>query len=85
MGYEIQHNTFFDGWVNTSTTTDTDGNEARLIFDSHAEAQAELDDYMGEINDQIASGQREPEHGYDPEEFRIREVRIMTRELDWRQ
>ena len=75
MTYEIQHNTWCDGWVNTSTITDDDGNVTPLVFATQADAQAELDDYMGEINDQIASGEREADHGYDPSEFRIREVR----------
>ena len=74
MKYEIQHSTFVDGWVNTSTTEDADGNEIPLVFDSREEAQAEIDDYMGEIADQIESGEREADEGYDPEEFRVREV-----------
>ena len=74
MKYEIQHSTFVDGWVNTSTTEDADGNEIPLVFDSRAEAQAEIDDLMGEIADQIESGEREADHGYDPDEFRVREV-----------
>ena len=73
MKYEIQHNTWCDGWVNTSLTTDDDGNEIPLVFATQADAQAELDDYMGEINDQIASGERGPDHGYAPDAFRIRE------------
>ena len=74
MKYEIQHNTWCDGWVNTSLTTDDDGNEIPLVFATQADAQAELDDYMGEINDQIASGERAADEGYDPDDFRIREV-----------
>ena len=75
MTYEIQHSTFVDGWVNTSTTEDADGNEIPLVFATQTDAQSELSDYMGEITDQIASGERESDHGYDPDDFRIREVK----------
>ena len=75
MTYEIQHSTFVDGWVNTSTTEDADGNEIPLVFATQTDAQSELSDYMGEITDQIASGESESDHGYDPDDFRIREVK----------
>ena len=75
MTYEIQHNTWVDGWVNTSTTEDTDGNEIPLVFATQTDAQTELDDYMGEIDSQIASGEREAHLGYDPDDFRIREAK----------
>ena len=74
MKYEIQHSTFVDGWVNTSTTEDADGNEIPLVFDSRAEAQEEIDSDLAYIAEQIASGEREADHGYDPDEFRVREV-----------
>ena len=74
MKYEIQHYTWVDGWVNTSTTEDADGNEIPLVFDDRAEAQAEIDSDLAYIADQIASGEREADYGYDPEEFRVREV-----------
>ena len=72
--FEVQHYTFVDGWINTSTTEDADGNEIPLVFDTHAEAQAEIDEYMGVIDDQIKSGEREADHGYDVDEFRVVEI-----------
>ncbi len=74
MKYEIQHSTFVDGWVNTSTTEDADGNEIPLVFDSREEAQAEIDSDLAEIAAQIASGERAADEGYDPDEYRVREV-----------
>tara|TARA_R110000751_G_scaffold149980_1_gene254938 strand:+ start:326 stop:988 length:663 start_codon:yes stop_codon:yes gene_type:complete len=74
MKYEIQHETWIDGWVNTSTTEDADGNEIPLVFDSRKEAQEEIDDLLGEIADQIKSGERAADEGYDPDEYRVREV-----------
>jgi len=83
MKYEIQHETWVDGWINTSTTEDADGNEIPLIFDTHAEAQTEIDEYMGEIDDQIASGERAADEGYDPDDFRVAEIleKITGREI----
>ena len=72
--FELQQHTWVDGWVNASTTEDADGNEIPLVFDTHAEAQAEIDDYMGEIDDQIKSGEREADEGYDVDEFRVVEI-----------
>ena len=72
--YEIQHWTFVDGWVNTSTEENEQGEEVPLVFTTRAEAQADLDEFMGEIADQIASGEREADHGYDGGDFRIRET-----------
>lgn len=74
MKYEIQHETWFDGWINASITQDADGNEIPLVFDSREEAQAEIDSDLAEIADQIASGERAADEGYDPDEFRVREV-----------
>ena len=72
--FELQQHTWVDGWVNASTTEDADGKEIPLVFDTHAEAQAEIDDYMGEIDDQIKSGEREADEGYDVDEFRVVEI-----------
>jgi|TARA_R110000824_G_scaffold20454_2_gene76969 hypothetical protein len=75
MKYEVQHETWFDGWINASTTQDADGNEIPLVFDTHAEAQADIDEYLGEITDQIKSGERKADEGYDLDEFRVAEVK----------
>ena len=72
--WELQNWTFVDGWVNTSTIVNEQGEEVPLVFNTRAEAQAELDDFMSTIEGQIESGEREPEHGYDQNDWRIREV-----------
>ena len=72
--WELQNWTFADGWINTSTEENEKGEEVPLVFNTRAEAQAELDEFMGEITDQISSGEREAEHGYDWDDFRIRET-----------
>ena len=72
--WELQNWTFVDGWINTSTEENEKGEEVPLVFNTRAEAQTELDEFMGEIADQIESGEREPDHGYDRNDWRIREV-----------
>ena len=72
--WELQNWTFVDDWVNTSTTENEQGEEVPLVFNTRAEAQAELDDFMSTIEGQIESGEREPDHGYDQNDWRIREV-----------
>jgi len=75
VSYEIQHHTWADGWINTSTTEDVDGKETPLVFDTYTEAQVEMDDHFREIDRQIASGERPENERYDRSEFRIREVK----------
>ena len=67
--YEVQIFTVCDGWVNTWTV-----DEVLETFATRAEAQAALDEFLAEIQEEIEAGQRAPEEGYDPEEFRIAAV-----------
>jgi len=72
--WELQNWTFVVFWVDTGTTENQQGEEVPLVFNTRAEAQAELDDFMSTIEGQIESGEREPDHGYDQNDWRIREV-----------
>jgi hypothetical protein len=73
--FEIQHYTFVDGWVNTYTLTDENGeNPISVAFDTYAEAQADIDSYLAEIAAQIKSGERAAYEGYDSDEFRVVEI-----------
>ena len=73
MKYEVQHYTLCGGWINT-WSIEEDGVSKSQVFDSKEEAQAELDEFLQEIADEIKCGERDPEHGYDAGEFRIEEV-----------
>jgi hypothetical protein len=42
--YAVLTETLCDGWVNCWTTGEADGSEAPSLFDTEAEAQAEIDD-----------------------------------------
>ncbi|GGC16860.1 hypothetical protein GCM10011494_39680 [Novosphingobium endophyticum] len=47
------------------------GTQRAPTFASRSEAQAALAEFFGEIREEIATGQREVDNGYDPSEFRI--------------
>jgi len=68
--YEVQHYTLCGGWMN-SWTIYKDGKDIPQIFDTEAEAQAELYEFFVDIANEIIRGERKPDEGYDQEEFRI--------------
>lgn len=71
--YEVQIFTVCDGWVNTWTV-----DEVPETFATRAEAQAALDEFLAEIQDEIEAGQRAPDEGYDPDDFRIEAIIAAT-------
>ena len=73
MAWEVQHHTLCQGWTNT-WSEEVDGVSRPLVFSSEAEAQAELQEFLREIAEEIAYGERDPDNGYDAEEFRMVEV-----------
>lgn len=70
MKYEVQHYTLCGGWVNTWTICE-DGIEKSHVFNSEAEASAELDGFFQDIEEEIQYGERDADNGYDREGFRI--------------
>ena len=71
MTYEVQQQTLSEGWVNTWSIEHHDGRIELERFGSFGEAQAALDEFFAEIADEIATGQRPYDNGYDRDEFRI--------------
>ena len=68
MKYEVQQYTLCDGWINT-WSIEENGVSTPEVFDSKAEAQAEIDAFLQEIAEEIEQGERDPENGYDAEDF----------------
>lgn len=68
--YEVQHYTLCEGWINSWRICE-DGEDIPHIFDTEAEAQAELNEFFVDIANDIKHGEREPNEGYDQEEFKI--------------
>jgi hypothetical protein len=75
MAWEVQHHTLCQGWINT-WSEEVDGVSRPLVYETEAEAQAELQEFLREIAEEIAYGERDPDNGYDAEEFRIVEVPV---------
>ena len=70
--FEIQHYTLCDGWVNTWTDYDAEGNEKPCVFDSIDDAVLALDWFLAEEEDAYKKGY--VEDVYEREEFRVMEV-----------
>ncbi len=69
--YEVQTYTICEGWVNTWTIIEGDNDPVPHHFATRQEAQAELDELLNDIQQEISCGDRAPDRGYDAEEFRI--------------
>ena len=70
--YEVQHYTLCDGWINTWSDYDEDGNETPSTYDSFEDALNELDSFLDDEQEAFEEGNIESP--YDREEFRIVEV-----------
>jgi len=70
--YEVQHYTLCDGWVNTWSDYDEDGNETPSTYDSFEDALNELDSFLDDEQEAFEEGNIESP--YDRDEFRIAEV-----------
>jgi hypothetical protein len=73
MKYEIQHFTLCNGWVNTWTITDEEGNSTPEIFDNYANASVSLCEFLEEEKEAFENGFIESP--YTEDEFRIVEVK----------
>ncbi len=74
MKWEIRMHTLCDGYVNTWSTIDEQGNSEPETFNAKAEAQAALDEFLAEIQEEIDIGIRAPDEGYSRDEFQIVQV-----------
>lgn len=72
--FEVQHYTICQGWINTWSIINDDDTQTPQQFATREEAQKELDAFFADIADEIASGEREEDQGYDEGDFRIEEV-----------
>ena len=70
MKYAIMHATLC-GWEHWGHIEHTDGTTEPLWYDTREEAQAEIEEFLADIKDEIRSGEREFDEGYEAEEFAI--------------
>ena len=69
MLYEVQHYTLFYGWINTWSYAEADGVMQPETFATAAEAQAALDEFFNDLEEEVAAGQMA---SHDRDEFRVR-------------
>lgn len=73
MAWEVQQCTLCEGWVNTGAIEE--GGERRpLVYETKGAAEYDLFWFLIEIACEIDRGERDPDNGYDEEEFRIVEI-----------
>ena len=70
--FEIQHFTLCDGWINTWTITNEDGQDMPEYFDSYKDAEEDLMQFLMDEDEAYANGYIESR--YKSDEFRIVEV-----------
>ena len=70
--YEVQEFCLCGGWVNNWSHEDWAGNEIKTTFDTREDAEAELDYFFKQYQDEYESGNVEDVP--DREDFRIVEV-----------
>lgn len=71
--FEVHTYTICQGWTNC-WTIDQGTPET---FDTAEEAQAEIDDLINTVQHEIDIGVREEEEAYDPEDYRIFDIKKM--------
>lgn len=65
-------NTLCEGWTPFGVVEDSDG-ERPASYDHLSEAVSSIVEFISDIDQEIASGDREPDDGYDPGSFRVRD------------
>ncbi|MES1026632.1 hypothetical protein ABN584_27440 [Gloeocapsa sp. BRSZ] len=74
MPYEVRQCTVCTGWVNNWLIHQEDGSSHPQTFQTIEEAQAEIDEFLADIEAEIQSGDRQSDEGYHISEFQIVEV-----------
>jgi len=70
MMYEVQTFTLCQGWVNC-WSVEIDGISQPETFETEAEAQAAIDEFLAEIQAEIECGDRAEDEGYDRDDYRV--------------
>jgi hypothetical protein len=68
--YQVEHYTFFDGWVNC----ETDGGGNKVYYNTEEEAQNSINESIKDWNDDVDSGANPEGSHYDIDEYRVVKV-----------
>jgi len=71
--YEVQMSTVCDSWINCWQDTDENGIESPTTFDSYAEAEKELHEYIADTEQDFLNGNLS--EAYDINDYRIVEIK----------
>ena len=74
--WEVQHFTFCDSWINCWSVEEEGADAVPQTFSTRKDAEKELAYFLREIAEEIEDGERDPDMGYDPEEYRIVQVTV---------
>lgn len=74
--WEVQHCTLCDGWINCWTVEEEGADAVPQTLPTRKDAEKELAYFLREIAEEIEYGERDPDSGYDPEEYRIVQVTV---------
>lgn len=69
MRYQVLHYSLCDGWTNTWTLGDEP-----MTFATAEEAQAEIDEFLADIQADIDCGDRDPDDNFSRDEFMVAPV-----------
>lgn len=71
--FEVQTSSICDGWTNSWFITDKHSSQPET-FARYAEAEAEINDFLEDIQLAIEAGDRSADEGYGRDEFHIVEI-----------
>lgn len=71
MAWEVQQHTLADGWINTWTEENDQGEWVPTTYPTQEEAYFELAEFIREITLEVETGERDADNIYDISEFRV--------------
>jgi hypothetical protein len=71
MAWEVQHHTLADGWINTWTEENDQGEWVPTTYPTQEAAYFELAEFFREITLEVETGERDADNIYDISEFRV--------------
>lgn len=82
MAYEVLQYVFGEGWQNCWQISHGNGDWRPQTFKTRKAAQAEIDEFLKDIEQEIVRGERDPDEGYSEEDFEIAKVASSKRNSD---
>lgn len=81
MPYVIMHNVFLGDPVSMYSTTDAEGKEVPVVYNTVEEAEKEINEFLGDEMAEVEDGVRELDECSDRDEFTIKHYDPETGEI----